>query len=275
MNLSSDSLQVIIQLIWGHYKLDLSDYAKSSLQRRFRHICVLNGILNETQLKDFILRHKSKDHLIERISVSTTEMFRDPGLWLYLRTSLLKQLSKKDEIHIWHAGCSSGEEVLSMQILLRETGLWKKATVVASDFNQALLDKTRKGVYSKRHLENSQLNYSKSGGKAKLHEYIQSEDTNYVTFKEELINPVRIEKFDLVLDFADETFDLIFCRNVLIYFNASLQEKVLKKLNDGLNEGGFLILGHNESVLKKSKTNHIESFYPIENIYRLPKRTPK
>lgn len=269
MLLDLQELGELILLIKKQFGIDLSEYAKSSLQRRFHHLSVLNGLSLKPQLFEFIKNQTSKNSLVEKITVSTTEMFRDPGFWSFLRDDVLKTLAEKDSVLIWHLACSSGEEVVSMNILLQETGLHKKSKVLASDLNAYLLLKAEKAIYPERKLPSYKSNYSEIFEEGDFDGYFETDEHKQFRFKRNFLKQTDFSVFDLVLDHSNAKFDLILCRNVMIYFNADLQARVLQKLCDCLNPGGFLALGKNESILKSKAQNDLVPYHPSENIYRV------
>jgi len=269
MLLDSQELDALIEIVRKQFGIDLSNYAKSSLQRRFHHLCVLNGLLSKSELFDFIHQQSSKNNLVEKITVSTTEMFRDPSFWHFLRKDVLKKLAQKENISIWHLACSSGEEVVSMNILLQETGLTDKSSVEGSDLNTNLLQKAKMAVFPEKKMNLFKNNYIKSQGEANFESYFDLADPKYFAFKQHLMKNTNYSTYDVVLDTCKKKHDLILCRNVMIYFNADLQARVLQKLSDCLNPGGFLALGHNESILKTKALKQLEPYYPQENIFRI------
>ncbi|MCU0359246.1 MAG: protein-glutamate O-methyltransferase CheR [Bacteroidia bacterium] len=269
MLLDQNELNELTLLIKKQFGLDLSDYAKSSLQRRFHHLCVLNGLTSKLQLFEFIKKQSSKNSLVEKITVSTTEMFRDPSFWTFLREDILKTLGEKEHVTIWHSACSSGEEIVSMAILLQETGLADKTKLLGTDINACLLKKAEKATYAERKLILYKNNYSKASGKENFDAYFELDEQKQFTFKEDLLKNTGFSVFDLVHNQSTMKFDMILCRNVLIYFNADLQSRVLQKLCNCLNPGGFLALGKNESILKSKPYSRLIPYQPVENIYRV------
>jgi len=269
MLLDPHELSELILLIKKQFGIDLSDYARSSLQRRFHHLSVLNGLSTKPQLFDFIQKQTSKNSLVEKITVSTTELFRDHSFWNFLKDDVLKTLGEKDRVSIWHQACSSGEEVVSMNILLQEAGLQIKTSVLGSDLSDQLLKKAEKASYPERKLQNYKSNFSKVIASGNFDGYFETDEHKQFRFKPEFLRHTGFSIFDLVLDHSNAKFDLILCRNVMIYFNADLQARVLQKLCNCLNPGGFLALGHNESILKSKPLNRLVPYNASENIYRV------
>ncbi len=269
MLLELQELKELILLIKKRFGIDLSDYAISSLQRRFQHIAVLNGLHSKHELFDFVNNQASKSSFVEKITVSTTEMFRDPGFWSIIKNDILKTLDEKKTVTIWHLACSSGEEVVSMNILLQETQVYKKSQVLASDLNPELLQKAEKASFPMRKMPLYKSNFSKASGRGNFDAYFDYDENKQFSFKSDFLKQTRFNVFDMVLDQPQQKFDLILCRNVMIYFNAKLQAAVLAKLCNALNPGGFLALGHNESILTSNGLSRILPYQPSENIYRV------
>lgn len=261
-------LKEIVDLIHQKFDLDLGNYAKYSLQRRFEHVSILNGLQSKNDLIRFIEHQYSKDSLLEKITVGTTEMFRDPGLWRLLRSNILPKLKKKGNLSICHMGCSSGEEVYSLLILLTELDMLQSCKVLALDLNPGLLASAERGSYPISKLSQFQANYANSGASSSLMAFIQQADQTQFCIKQPKDFAIRFGQFDLVKDDCDEKFDLLFCRNVLIYFNSRLQGQSLTKLMDYLKPGGYLVFGHNESILNQSLSPRLKPFLPAENIFQ-------
>lgn len=268
MEFQGQELQEIVDLIHQKFDLDLGNYAKYSLQRRFQHVSILNGIRSKNEFLRFVEHQNNKDSLLEKVTIGTTEMFRDPGLWRILREDILPKLKEKKSISICHMGCSSGEEVYSLMVLLAELNMLKQSKCLAVDLNPKLLAQAELGVYPLSKLSLFNKNYWATGAHNSLEVYIKKLDNAQFCFRKPEDLSLRFAAFDLVKDECHEKFDLLFCRNVLIYFNARLQGLSLIKLMDCLNPGGFLVFGHNESVLNQSLTPRLKPFLPSENIFR-------
>lgn len=220
-------------------------------------------------LLEYVSKITDTNQFIEAITVNTTEMFRDPGFWVVLRNEILPQLFKHDTISIWHAGCSTGEEVISMQILLEEMGIRDKVRTKASDINQAVLKIAQQGSYKTKHLALSENNYKSAGGKKLLENYITSKDESTFTFDSNLLANVSFKTFDLVQDTSFAKFDLILCRNVLIYFDFALQESVLIKFINASHKNAHIAIGKQESIINPGLLQHLQVANEPEKIYRL------
>lgn len=269
MELQNHDLQEVLDLIHHRFSIDLNGYAKYSLQRRFQHISILNGLRSTSELLRFLEQQHNRESLIEKITVNTTELFRDPALWQSLRTDILPRFRNKGPLSICHMGCSSGEEVHSMVILLTELDLHKQSDCLALDLNKKLLSEAQEASYPNSKLEQFKKNHAASGAKNKLDLHLEQQGNTHFSIRKPEGLSMRFAQFDLVKDECHESFDLIFCRNLLIYFNARLQGLSLIKLVDCLKPGGFLIFGHNESILTQSLSPRLTRCLPSQNIFQL------
>ena len=253
--IGASEVDELIMLINDYSGYDFSDYSMPSLQRRFQRYIDLNKISDFKQLLQDLMNDSSMlNNLIEEVTVNVTEMFRDPSFFAAIRTELVPQLNKLPLIKIWHAGCSTGEEVYSMAILLKEHNLLDKSIIYATDINQSVLDVAKSGKYSIESFKENELNYRESEGTKKLSDYYTVLNGE-VLINEDLKSKVIFSTHNLVSDNAFNQFDLIICRNVLIYFNKSLQDNVLQMFYSSLTENGILAIGSKETLM----------FSPIES----------
>jgi len=205
---------------------------------------------------------KFVEEVIKKITVNTTEMFRDPPVWFSLRGEILSKLAQKQVIRIWHAGCSTGQEVYSMIILLNEMGLLNKAELYATDLNTDAIDVAKKGVYKYRfnigYLDNfdkvirNDVNNPLIVRNIPYEKYFDIDQAgDKLKMNQSMLDKPIYSKLDLVKDsnIFNVTFDLILCRNVIIYFNYSLQNKIFQLFYNNLCDNGFLMLGIHESIL--------------------------
>jgi chemotaxis protein methyltransferase CheR len=247
-DLNEIDISAIIKLLKDMKGIDFSDYAQSSLHRRIIRFFEINKIAD---LSDFRNRMKFDkefpDFFINEITVNVTEMFRDPAFWTVLRDTVIPELNKRPVINIWHAACSSGEEVFSMAILLKESDILEKCMITATDVNINTLRIAQNGVYQRKSQELNGKNYTLFGGKGKLEDYYTVQDMN-VAFNQELISKTKFKFHDLTRDSPFGTFDLIICRNVFIYFNFNLQERVVAVFNRSLAKNSYLAIGTKESI---------------------------
>lgn len=255
MELDVKSVNKIIKTILENSNYNFTDYSEKSITRRLSRI-VIEYKLN---VDDFCLKLSTDNDFLEEIvrdiTVNTTEFFRDFELWLYIKNSLIKEFVKKDELNIWHAGCSNGQELYSMMIMLAENNLLEKSNIIGSDINSEIINIASKGRYkyylNETFEENVNKVFSSQFNRIKS-KYLEIDKLKkYITIKKELINKPTFKIHDLVkLSSVDnKSFDIIFCRNVLIYFNLKLQNKLFKYFSEHLNNGGYLIIGFHESIL--------------------------
>lgn len=245
----------LILLINDYSGYDFSDYSMPSLHRRFQRYIDLNKISDFKQLlQDLTNDSAMVNNLIEEVTVNVTEMFRDPSFFAAIRSELVPQLNKLPLIKIWHAGCSTGEEVYSMAILLKEHNLFDKSIIYATDINQTVLDIAKSGKYNIESFKENEINYRESEGTKKISDYYTVLNGE-VVMNDDLKSKIIFSTHNLVSDNAFNQFDLIICRNVLIYFNKSLQDNVLQMFYNSLSENGMLAIGSKETIM----------FSPIES----------
>jgi len=262
-------LRRITELVKEQYKYDFTNYAMSSFRRRILRIMELykfgSADLLIKRLKD---DRSFFDEFIAEITVNVTEMFRDPPFWRELRDNVIPNiLLNHNTISIWHAGCSSGEEVFSMAVLLKEMGILDKAKIIATDIDKVILEKAKKGHYSMKNMELNEKNYIRFEGKNNFKDYFKEENGKAVMDKS-LIQNVSFREHDLVQGVVFNKFDLILCRNVMIYFNQNLQNEVLKKHHESLFKYGYLVIGSKESLIWCEIANKFIVVNNEEKIYK-------
>lgn len=246
--ISDEEIDTLVDDMLEIYGYDFTEYSKASLRRRIQRI-VINDKL--TSFAEFRYRLKNSDayfsHIVEEISVNVTEMLRDPGFYRAIVEKVIPVLTSYPFIRIWHAGCATGEEVYSMAILLKEAGLLHKSLIYGTDINPAALEKARQGIFPISQLQQYSRNYIAAGGKSDFSDYYTS---NYqlVKFDESLAKKMVFSTHNLVTDSSFNSFQLIFCRNVMIYFNKQLQDRVLQLFDSSLEHFGFLALGTKETI---------------------------
>lgn len=269
LDLSDAEVEELTNQLFSTTKLDFRSYAKSSLRRRFIRLSERNAIQSHKGLLDYLSNISDIDSFVESITVNTTEMFRDPSFWETLRENILPALSAYETIRIWHAGCSTGEEVVSMQILLEELGLRHKTFTLASDINRHVLRGAAAGVFSRKNFDLSAGNYHTAGGRLDFSKYIESQTETTCYVKKDLLANVEFKRLDLVQEQVFKKFDLILCRNVLIYFEFSLQEFVIEKFKNALHKDGLLAIGQKESIINTALLQQLTCINEQEKIYRL------
>lgn len=241
-------INLLLQAVHLKYGYDFSNYTKTHLKRRILHRLLLSGLNTITELQNKILWDKEYFMIIlQDLSINVTEMFRDPEFYLKFRNKIIPELSTYAHIKIWHAGCSTGEEVYSLAIILKEENILHKTQIYATDFNKGVLDLAKKGIYSKKDMDLYSRSYIESGGKSQLSDYYISKYGS-VLFDKSLVKNIVFADHNLVTDGVFAEVHLIFCRNVLIYFNKTLQNRVLDLFNNSLTKRGILCLGTKESL---------------------------
>ncbi|MGM7724122.1 CheR family methyltransferase [Metabacillus sp. Hm71] len=261
-------IELLLEAIFRYYGYDFRNYAAPFIQRRICHRVSKENLSSISALQEKVLRdHNAMERLISDFSINVTEMFRDPEFFLAIRKKVIPIVKDFPEIRIWHVGCSSGEEVYSMAILLHEEGLYEKSRIFATDINADILEKAKKGTFPLDGMQRYTKNYFEAGGKRAFSEYYKAVD-DQVFFHSFLQKNVVFAQHNLVTDHSFNEFDIIICRNVLIYFNKSLQNKVHKLLYDSLSLSGFLGLGKREGIKFTSYENCYGEFDAPEKIYR-------
>ncbi|WP_435877196.1 CheR family methyltransferase [Sporosarcina highlanderae] len=256
-------IQLFLQGIYEWYGYDFRDYAYNSIRRRIWHRVYeerLNSILGlmEKTLRD----SECLKRLLLDFSINVTEMFRDPSFFLAIREKIIPHLRTYPSLRIWHAGCATGEEVYSMAILLQEEGLYDKAKIYATDINEKALGIARRGQYPLEVMKKYTNNYLKAGGAHAFSEYY-SVSGNVAKFDSSLSKNIIFAEHNLVTDQSFNEFHLILCRNVMIYFNKTLKEKVYQLFHESLTPFGFLCLGDKESIMSKEYYQAISSAQKI------------
>lgn len=241
-------LDLLLQAIHLKYGYDFRNYNKAHLRRRINQRLQLNGLKTISELQNRILWDKDYfQTLIQDLSITVTEMFRDPEFYAAFRKKVIPDLKTYAYIKVWHAGCSTGEEVYSLAILLKEEGMLSKTRIYATDINKNALVTAKHGIYSSKEMDLYARNYAEAGGKGKLMDYYTSKYGS-VLFDKSLVKNIVFADHNLVTDGVFAEINLVFCRNVLIYFDKFLQNKVLTLFSKSLTKRGFLCLGTKESL---------------------------
>ncbi|GAA4832963.1 protein-glutamate O-methyltransferase CheR [Paenibacillus vulneris] len=242
-------IELLLEGIYRLYGNDFRDYAYDSICRRITHFVKQQGLPSITALLERVLHDpKMIEPLLRSLTINVTEMFRTPSLFLYFRNKVVPFLHTYPSIRIWHAGCSTGEEVLSMAILLREEGLYEKARLYATDIDQVALEQAQSGKVLLSSMQQYTHNYIASGGKGSFSDYYTVDAQDKVTFNSSLLKHVLFAKHNLVTDQSFNEFHVIFCRNVMIYFNRNLQKRVHRLFYESLSRFGMLVLGERETI---------------------------
>lgn len=261
-------IELLLQGLYAWCGYDYRNYAYNSIRRRVWHRVHAENLSTITGLLDKILHDpECLKRLIADFSIHVTEMFRDPLFFLSFREKVVPLLRTYPSIRIWHAGCSSGEEVYSMAMLLQEEGIYDKTKIYATDINADVLKIAKSGVYPLDNMRKFTNNYMKAGGKKAFSDYYHVAH-NRVKFHSELTRNVVFAQHNLVTDRSFNEFNVILCRNVLIYFNKSLQNKVHDLFYESLAMFGILGLGDKETILYTNKAECYEEISPGQKLYR-------
>ncbi len=265
---TDDDVLKFISTIKNVSTYNFTNYSEKSFKRRAEKLLVdyktdIPGLIRKvSNNKEFL------EQIVRDITVNTTELFRDPDIWITLKYRILPKFKKNKSIFIWHAGCSSGQEIYSMLILLNELGLFEKAKVFASDINTQMLENAKKGQYKYRFNLGYLDNFDKVV-KENPYNYDEYKDVPYsqyfdidkakdtIIMKKFLRDKPVYRKHDLVNDgnIFYSKFDIILCRNVIIYFNNKLQNSVIELFSNNLYRNGYLVLGAHESILGPVSNN--------------------
>ena len=267
MNFDSQEFKELLESIRFVYGYDFTDYSEASVKRRVDQFMTTKKITALDKLAKMLLSdEKLFEEFIQQISVTVTEMFRDPPFYKSLRELVLTRLATYPFIKIWIAGCATGEEIYSIAILLQEEELLNRSIIYATDINQNSIQVARNGVYPIENMKSYTANYQKGGGKKSFSEYYTAK-YNSVIFDKSLKQNIVFAAHNLAVDKSFNEFQLIICRNVLIYFNQQLQNKVINLFYESLCPFGFLGLGSKESLLFSEKRKSFEETDRKEKIF--------
>jgi chemotaxis protein methyltransferase CheR len=267
-NISNGELTDVLDIVSTTYGFDFKDYARASIQRRVQRFMDDVGYKNSYDLKFGLVNNQQVfDQFLKRITVNVTEMFRDPGFYKTIKEKVLPVLESYPLIKIWHAGCSSGEEVFSIAILLQEAGLLNRTKIYATDINPGNLEKAKKGIMPLDAMKEYVSNYTKAGGENDFASYYTARYNNAIIARE-LRERVVFSQHNLVTDRVFNEFQLICCRNVMIYFNRDLQNRVIRLFYDSLSTFGYLGLGLKESLLFTDIKDKFEAVSSQQKIFR-------
>lgn len=261
-------LKRISEFIYQKYHYDFRNYAMSSFKRRVLRIMELKKLSVEALLKKLNDTPAFINEFLDELTVNVTEMFRDPSFWRIMREEIIPAIMlNHKQFKIWHAGCSSGEEVLSMSIMLKEMGVLQDVTMIATDLDVNILEKAKMGTYPVKNMELNEKNYIRFLGAKTFKDYYQ-EENGMAVFNKDLLMNVSFRRHDLVVGDIFNKFDLILCRNVMIYFNQTLQNEVLKKFHESLFKYGYLAIGSKESLIWCDYANRFIVVNNEEKIYK-------
>lgn len=250
-------IELLIEAVYRFYGFDFRDYAPASLRRRILKIRDMEAVPTISALLERLLHDPdSIERFVEALSVNVTAMFRDPEFFLTFRKKVVPLLRTYPSIQIWNAGCSTGEEAYSLAIVLEEEGLYNRSRIYATDINESVLKKAKEGIFPLEDMKEYTANYMKAGGEKAFSEYYSA---NYgsAIMRPSLARNITFAQHNLVTDGPFNRFNVICCRNVTIYFNKTLKNRVHELLYSSLVNFGVLGLGSKESI----------TFTPYEKCY--------
>ena len=277
-NIENIEINLLLEAIFQRYGYDFRNYARASIKRRILAFLAMNPEIDGAEdeniaklIPQILYDEDLFQKLLQYFSITVSEMFRDPEFFKALREKVIPYLKTFPHVRIWHAGCAAGEEVYSMAIMLKEEGLYDKTTIYATDFNDEALDNASKGIYKLEAGKEFSKNYQKSGGKKSLSSYYHA---NYdaMIFDKSLIKNVTFSNHNLVLDGSFGEMHLILCRNVIIYFDKTLQGKIFNLFDESLCDNGFLGLGSKETL---SFSNAEKDFSVLDKKWKIYQKNKK
>ena len=261
-------ITLLLEALYQRFHYDFRDYSKASIRRRLKQLREKLGYRNYSAMLEGLLHDAAIfPQVISYLTVQVSEMFRDPSYFRALREHVVPHLRTYPSLKVWVAGCSSGEELYSLAILFREEGLEQRTMFYATDINPGALDAAATGVYNLDRIRGFTENHQQSGGRSSLSDYYTAA-YGKASFDRTLRDRVVFSDHSLVTDAVFGEMHLVSCRNVLIYFDTSLQDRTLKLFNDSLIRKGFLGLGSKESLRFSSQTSSFLDFVPEEKIYQ-------
>lgn len=253
-----------LKIIYGY---DYTEYQIDSIMRRINVAMIKEGIRNFNFFKEQVLKdEKSFYNLFLDFSINTTEFFRDPEVFALIKTKILPYLNSYNHIKIWCAGCSIGKEVYSLAIMLEEAGMLSKTQIYATDINPYVVEEAKNGMYSIATLNKDISNYRDSQGEKSFIQYFNI-NKSYIKIKPELMKNILFFHHSLLSNGTLNEFNLILCRNVFIYFDDSLQEKILKNFHNSLDNNGFLVLGKSEGIQRNNGERYFCRYDEKSKVY--------
>ncbi|GAA0368060.1 protein-glutamate O-methyltransferase CheR [Bowmanella denitrificans] len=258
----------LLESLYSVYGYDFRDYAKAHIKRRLLQRLKVSGLASLSEIRKRLDSDPEFVALVLKdLSINVTEMFRDPEFYRTVRERVVPLLKTWSYVRIWHAGCSTGEEVYSMAILLYEEGLYERVQIYATDFNLVALNQGKEGIYSAKQMERYQENYKRSGAKANLSDYFHTRYDS-VIMAPLLKKQIVWAQHNLVTDSDFAEVHMVMCRNVLIYFNQQLQQRVLNLFGRTLVNAGILCLGKKESIRFTDSSGNFAVLDAGQKIYK-------
>ncbi len=264
-------VDLLLEGVFRHYGFDFRSYAFSSLKRRLWKRITAEGLRSVSELQDRVLHDPAMmEKLLLDLSINVSSMYRDPSFYKSFREKVIPVLRTYPFVRIWHAGCSTGEEVYSMAILLEEEGLYDRSRIYATDINEVVLQTAKSGIFSMDKMQEYTQNYLRAGGTRSFSDYYVAK-YDAAIFTSSLSRNVVFSQHNLVTDRSFAEFNVILCRNVMIYFDRKLQDRVHSLFHESLVPFGFLALGSKESLKFSKYEDCYETVDARDKIYRRAK----
>jgi chemotaxis protein methyltransferase CheR len=261
-------IELLLEALHRAYGYDFRSYARASIERRIRQFMSGSDCLSVSEMIGKVLHDQEFfTSLVQCFSISVTEMFRDPFVYMAVREEVVPLLRTWPHVKVWHAGCATGEEVYSMAIVLKEEKIYDRATIYGTDFNDCALATAKEGIYPAERIQEGTRNYQQAGGTASFGDYYHAR-YDAAAIDRSLKERITFANHNLVSDTVFGEMQLIFCRNVLIYFDRKLQDRVLDLFTDSLVHGGFLCLGTKEDLRFSSVADRYEELNRKARIYK-------
>lgn len=261
-------VELLLEAVYQRYGYDFRSYARASIDRRVRQFMSGKNVRLISELIPRVLYDEALfSELAQYFSIAVTEMFRDPFVYCALREKVVPLLKTYPFVKVWHAGCATGEEVYSLAILLKEEGLFDRVTIFGTDFNDRALEQARQGIYPAERIKDFTRNYQEAGGKGSFSEYYHARYES-AALDASLKERITFANHNLASDAAFGEMHLVFCRNVLIYFNPELQNRALRLFDESLVRGGFLCLGTKEDIQFTEVAGGYDAVDSAARIYR-------
>lgn len=261
-------IQLLMEAIYQKFGYDFRNYSKAHIKRRILYRLSASELKSVSEMQYKVLYEDGFiDILLKDLSINVTEMFRDPSFYKAIREEIIPIIKTYPFFKIWHAGCSTGEEVYSMAIILKEEGIYDRAQIYATDFNQLVLKKAKEGIYHIDKIKEYTSNYQEAGGINSFSDYYTAKYDSVILDKS-LKKNIVFADHNLVSDSVFGEMNLIICRNVLIYFNSDLQNNVIKLFEKSLIPGGFLCLGSKENLKLSESVSDFKIIDDKEKMYK-------
>jgi len=266
--LENIEIALLLEAVFQHSGYDFRNYTRTSLRRCVHNYVHAERVATISDLQTLVLHNSGAfERFLLALSINVTALFRDPAFYLSFRTRVVPLLRTYPFLRLWLAGCATGEEAYSLAILLQECGLYDHCKIYATDMNATLLHKAAAGIFPLAAMKNYAINYAEAGGARTLADYYTAEDGSAI-LAPDLRKNIIFAQHNLASDGSFNEFHVIFCRNVLIYFNRELQSRVGRLFNQSLVMFGCLCLGENESLKFSPNEPCFEELDPRHKIYR-------